>query len=76
MRAWILALLVGGLTSAAQGQPCCGDCNGDLSVTINELVTEVGYVLSGCPGTPRSAPSPPHLHHGAYTRTTAPRDVG
>ena len=29
--------------------PCCGDCNGDGSVTVNELVTGVNRALDGCP---------------------------
>src|SRR5271170_6827800 len=28
---------------------CCGDCNGDRTVAVNELVTAVGYALSECP---------------------------
>lgn len=49
MRVWMLALCALGLASAAEGEPCCGDCSGDLTVAVNELVTEVGYALSGCP---------------------------
>lgn len=28
---------------------CCGDCNGDRSVTVDELVIGVGNALDGCP---------------------------
>jgi hypothetical protein len=28
---------------------CCGDCNGDGTVTINEIITGVNAALSGCP---------------------------
>jgi len=31
----------------AVGQ-CCGDCNGDGRVTVNELVTAVNRALDGC----------------------------
>lgn len=31
-------------------RPCCGDCNGDRIVTVDELVTAVNYLLTGCPG--------------------------
>ena len=28
---------------------CCGDCNGDDKLTVDELVTSVNYALNGCP---------------------------
>jgi len=28
---------------------CCGDCNGDGSVTVNEIITSVNYALGVCP---------------------------
>lgn len=28
---------------------CCGDCNHDGSVTVNEIITSVNYALDGCP---------------------------
>lgn len=28
---------------------CCGDCNGDGAVTVDELVTAVNYALGTCP---------------------------
>jgi hypothetical protein len=37
---------------------CCGDCNGNGEVTINELVTAVGSALTACPAAgaaPRAA---------------------
>lgn len=34
--------------AAGVGAGCCGDCNGDGTVTINELITGVNAVLNGC----------------------------
>jgi hypothetical protein len=31
------------------GNGCCGDCNGNGVVQINELVTAVGFALNSCP---------------------------
>ncbi len=28
---------------------CCGDCNGDGQVTVDEILTSVNYALNGCP---------------------------
>ncbi len=42
----VLALLCP-LTAGAQAQ-CCGDCNGDGTVSINELITAVNNALLGC----------------------------
>ncbi len=28
---------------------CCGDCNGDGQVTVDEIVTSVNWALNGCP---------------------------
>ena len=61
----ILAALL--VATSAAGQPCCGDCNGDGSVAINELVTAVGAALNSCSapvGTPTRQPTP--------TRTPTP----
>ncbi len=41
---WVLAVR----TALAVAQ-CCGDCNGDGDVTVNELVTAATYALDGCP---------------------------
>jgi hypothetical protein len=43
------------LIPAAQGArgQCCGDCNGNGLVRINELVTAVNEALSGCGQAPR-----------------------
>jgi hypothetical protein len=36
-------------TPTATAPPCCGDCNGDGMVSINELITAVNNALDGCP---------------------------
>jgi hypothetical protein len=36
--------------------PCCGDCNGDGAVTINELITAVNNALDGCGAATPTAP--------------------
>jgi len=41
------AALLGLVPADTLGQ-CCGDCNGDGQVTINELVTAVNRALEGC----------------------------
>lgn len=49
MHAWVLVLMAVGLAGTAKQPQCCGDCNGDLTVGVNEIVTAVGYALDGCP---------------------------
>lgn len=34
--------------TASAGAQCCGDCNGDGSVNVNEAVAAIGNVLNGC----------------------------
>jgi hypothetical protein len=50
-----LILVLASLTLTASGAAaqCCGDCNGDGEVTINELITAVNNALQGC-----AAPTP------------------
>jgi hypothetical protein len=36
-------------TATAPRPACCGDCNGDGTVNINELITAVNHALDGCP---------------------------
>jgi hypothetical protein len=50
-----------GMRAAAQ---CCGDCNGDGRVTINELIIAVNNALDGCGG---ATPTP------VRPRTPTPR---
>jgi hypothetical protein len=37
-----------GLGARGVAAQCCGDCNGDGSVTIDELVKALNRALSGC----------------------------
>jgi hypothetical protein len=48
--AWTLAALtMVVMVRPTSAQPCCGDCDGNGTVTIEELVTAVGYALDACP---------------------------
>jgi hypothetical protein len=49
----VLALALALPPIAAHGQ-CCGDCNADSSVTVDEVLTAVNFALAGC-----SAEGPP-----------------
>jgi hypothetical protein len=52
-----LALMVMVGNAAAQ---CCGDCAGDGSVTIDDLITAVNHALNGCAqDTPTGTPPTP-----------------
>lgn len=42
-----LALMLGLVAHGAVAQ-CCGDCNGDGAVTINEIITAVNHALNAC----------------------------
>lgn len=52
----LLALVL--LSPALVTAQCCGDCNGDGMVAINELVTAVNNALNGCGGGPTPTPLP------------------
>ena len=43
----VLAALVGLVPRGTLGQ-CCGDCNGNSTVTIDEILTAVNSALNGC----------------------------
>ena len=43
----LAVLLVAGWPSAGAAQPCAGDCDGDDTVNISELITIYGIVLQG-----------------------------
>jgi hypothetical protein len=49
----LFALTVG-MPPGAAGAPCCGDCNADSTVTVDEVLTTVNFALAGC-----SAAGPP-----------------
>jgi hypothetical protein len=45
--AMVLAALVGLVPRGALGQ-CCGDCNGDGAITIDEILKAVSHALTSC----------------------------
>lgn len=45
----LVTVVVCAMVGRAAAQ-CCGDCNGDGEVTINELITAVNNALGGCGG--------------------------
>lgn len=52
----VLALL---LVAPAAGAQCCGDCDGNGEVTINELITAVNNALGVCSDGPTPTPTVP-----------------
>lgn len=50
MARWSVIVIVAGLCTAAAGASaqCCGDCDGNGAVTIEELVGAVSHALDGC----------------------------
>ncbi len=67
----LMLALVCTLAAGAQAQ-CCGDCNGDGTVSINELITAVNNALLGCgAATPTPGRGTP-THKPTATPTTAP----
>jgi hypothetical protein len=48
----LIGLLMLALAAGTAGAQCCGDCNGDGSVTINDLITAVNNALDGCGAAP------------------------
>jgi hypothetical protein len=67
----LMLALVGSVAAGAQAQ-CCGDCNGDGTVSINELITAVNNALLGCGAdTPTPGRGTP-THKPTATPTTPP----
>jgi hypothetical protein len=67
-----MLVLVCSIAAGARAQ-CCGDCNGDGAVSINELITAVNNALFGCGA---ATPTPGHgtpTHKPTATPTPAPR---
>jgi hypothetical protein len=62
--------LVCAIAGSAAAQ-CCGDCNGDGSVAINELITAVNNALSNC-GAPTATQVPEHTPTPRPTATLTP----
>jgi hypothetical protein len=58
--------------SAAVSAQCCGDCNGDGQVTINELITAVNNALNGCTA-PTRGRTPTVTRRPTATATPVPR---
>jgi len=44
-------LVVPATAESTSSSACCGDCNGDGIVTINEIITTVNFALNECPAT-------------------------
>jgi hypothetical protein len=66
-KAMLVFLLVAAMAGSAAAQ-CCGDCNGDGHVTIDELITAVNNALSDCGA---ATPTPPPTS----TATVIPTDT-
>lgn len=67
----LLAVLTWSFAIPARAQ-CCGDCNGDGMVTINELITAVNNALLGCgAATPTAGRTPTPTRKPTATRTPA-----
>ena len=49
LQALALALVTIALNSSPGAAQCCGDCDGNADVSINDLVTAVDRALEGCP---------------------------
>ncbi|MEO8603369.1 MAG: hypothetical protein ABI629_12405 [bacterium] len=65
----ILSVLVL-VSTAAAGQPCPGDTNGDRAVTIAEVIAAVSSSLNGCP--PAQATATPTPVPSTATNTVRP----
>jgi hypothetical protein len=48
MKTWIAFLVAASLNATAAAAQCCGDCNADGEVRIDELLTAVNHNLTGC----------------------------
>lgn len=68
----LMSVLVCSMVGSARAQ-CCGDCNGDGTVTINELITAVNNALVGCGGaTPTLGRTTTPTRASTPTRTPTP----
>jgi hypothetical protein len=64
-------------TQGAHGQ-CCGDCDGNGAVAINELITAVNNALNGCtpsPPTPSATIPTTNIPTPTVTLTSAPANT-
>lgn len=78
-RAFAVAAFITVVARGAAAQSCCGDCNGDGSVTVDEIVTTVILALDGCPDvtplvtpTLTLSPTPTREPQSTPTRTATP----
>jgi len=55
----VIAFLALLLVAPAAGAQCCGDCDGNGEVTINELITAVNNALGMCSDGPTPTPTVP-----------------
>jgi hypothetical protein len=86
MKALVVIAAVVWVTTGTAAAQCCGDCAGDGSVTIDDLIRAVNNALNGCavatptsgtPATPTRTPpptrKPTNTRKPSATATPAPR---
>ena len=82
----MLCSLLAAAPAARAGAQCCGDCNGDGTVTINELITAVNNALDACGAatptpantftpTPRATDTPAPTPAKTFTPTHRPTNT-
>lgn len=73
MRQLLLAVAIVCFVAGRAAAQCCGDCNDDGSVTINELIIAVNNALGGC-NAPTPTQGPPATNTRKPTATRTPND--
>ena len=69
----VLTLVLTPWLAGRAAAQCCGDCNGDGAVTINELITAVNNALDGCgAATPTAPPAVTPTASATPGRTSTP----
>lgn len=74
LRTLTLATLLSATLAGAADAQCCGDCQGDGNVTINDLITAVNNALSNC-GAPTPTPQSTATPSRRPTATRTPANV-
>jgi hypothetical protein len=74
MRIVLLSVTLILASAGGAAAQCCGDCRGDGSVTIDDLITAVNNALTNC-GAPTSTPEPTATPTRRPTATRTPADV-
>jgi len=74
MKLLVASIVFLGLMTGQAAAQCCGDCDGDGEVRINELIRAVNNSLDGCPA-PTDAPTHTPAPTDAPTHTPAPTDT-